>query len=216
MADGDALRIERLVGPSLDELPIAASQRASLARLFPVAIHKLPKGWMFAAQDERGASSVWWISADGAAAKFVSAQHVIGFVVLQDGLVAVIGSSYGMHQEGQLVRFSQSSDGEWTSQIIADIGQVPRAIHKIDERRLLIVTPQELIEISETGAMRTLHFGSWVALAPNSIATHPGGTIHIGMRHGIVRLVPSDIGYSETWLVPERCDESLEHCSCRP
>src|SRR5262249_13572428 len=59
----------------------------------------------------------------------------------------------------------------------------------------------------------------WAYTYPTHVARDRSGTLYLGMRSAVARLVPSSLGYREDWLVPKACrrrgaGDSARGCGC--
>jgi hypothetical protein len=96
----------------------------------------------------------------------------------------------------------------------------PSAPAKAPDGSVFFVTTYGLCRITRTGELQRLtHFPKWTRQQyPNSMAITPDGSIFIGMRMFVLKLLPDD-GYGEEWLLPNECRKfALRQfdCVCKP
>ena len=102
---------------------------------------------------------------------------------------------------------------------LAPLDGAPEAFTRISPDEVLVVTTHGISRIASSGAHQTLTHSKFAFLYPNSIVATPEGTIYVGMRLFVVRLVPTSKPgeYAEQWLVPEDCEQFHREgftCAC--
>jgi hypothetical protein len=71
---------------------------------------------------------------------------------------------------------------------------------------LLIATTNRLLRVVPSDkSVDVLHDNAfWGWFYPNSLVVTPGGTIYLGMRHGVAKLEKKGKEYKVAWLIPNR------------
>jgi hypothetical protein len=171
---------------------------------------KVTNGWLVGYDLGEFGGSVWWFSADGRDSAKVSDGQVSAFFKVRDFLVATGGLAHMGSDEGRILRLTQDSAGRWRAVSILDLGDSPEAPVKESDSALLIVGARRLTrvvfsDVSSPVKAESLASRNWGFLYPNSAVRTPSGTVYVGMRHAVMRLVPDHSRYIETWLVPPAC-----------
>lgn len=180
-------------------------------RVFPV-----DGGYLVALTAHDRAGEVWFV-APNTAPKMILAGSIVDLVNTPAGWVAAVGQGYITSEHGALFLLAPGPKG-LEARRLANLGEVPRAVFADRDGTVLIVTPRALLRLDPAAAdpfPQLVHRGQWLALRPTSVVREASGTIYLGIRHGVVRLVPSGIGYREDWLLPRACPETAaDACSC--
>ena len=140
--------------------------------------------------------------------------NVRGLIPTRRGIFVLSGAAH-MHTDfGNVLMLSAPYDMhasfEWESSLIA----APQSFVKLADESILVADGYGIWKITSSGTKENLvwlkslrGYFHWI----NSIAETSDGTIYLGCRMIVVRLRP---GYSEEWLVPEKC-KSQNLCECR-
>jgi hypothetical protein len=84
------------------------------------------------------------------------------------------------------------------------VGRETMVAVKRTDGSLLIVTTDRLLKVVPSDkTVEVLHKAAfWGGLYPNSLAVTSGGTIYLGMRHGVAKLEKKGGEYKVVWLLP--------------
>ena len=71
---------------------------------------------------------------------------------------------------------------------------------------MLIATTDRLLKVVPSDkTVEVLHKDAfWGGLYPNSLIVTPGGSIYLGMRHGVARFEKKKGEYQVVWLLPNK------------
>lgn len=206
------------LGTRRDPLPAAAEGDERLEWPFGTNRRVVPleRGDLVALSAADRAGEIWFVP-PGGPPRMVLAGTLVDVVVTPAGPVAAVGQGYVTSEHGALYLLAPAEDG-LEARRLADLGEVPRALFAEAGGTILVVTPRALLRLDPAARdpfPRLVHRGQWLALRPTSVVREADGTVYLGIRHAVVRLVPTAAGYREDWLLPRACpDEAGEACAC--
>jgi hypothetical protein len=185
---------------------------------------KVIDGWLVGYDHGEFGGAVWWFSPDGRKSAKVSDNQVSAFFKIRGALVATGGVAHLGIDEGWILQLTQAPGGRWQAASILDLGDSPEAPVQESDSTLLIVGARHLTRVrfsngSSPATPTVLARGNWGMLYPNSAVRTPSGTVYVGMRFAVLRLVPDHDHYAESWLVPAECrstalDTTGMDCRC--
>jgi hypothetical protein len=136
-------------------------------------------------------------------------------------VLAIVGLAHLGRESGKILRIGKGSAGRQPVEVLADLGAACLTFAMESPRSLIVMTTQRLMRVRTSGSVKPLLPVPWhyVSLRPNSVSISPSGVIHIGLQHFVIRLMPTEHGYTEEWLVPLEClqfEFRDENCVCIP
>lgn len=166
---------------------------------------------------------VHWIPASGAATQIIEANGV-GGVRINAGLLVLTGLNHMGLRSGKLWLITGVARAVPQAREIVDLGEQPEAFSKRSDGSVIIATDNKIVAVSRDGEASTVfqsRLPAYRGLYPNSITETAAGTIYVGMRHFVVRLVREQANLREEWLVPKSCPtlvptNELARCTCQP
>jgi hypothetical protein len=205
-----------------DPLPIAKRTRISdeiwksSATRYVVTVDD---GWVVALNAGEYGAGIWWISRDGSKHEKLGSQHIVELISTSVGVLAAAESDQPLEDTGTVLLIERGKDRFWRLKHFADIGSSAHAAIAMRDGAILVVTRTQLVRVGLDGKSSVLHTGRWEdsldygnlggsSFYPGSVLVRPDGSILIGMRAVIVRLMPTGKGYREEWLAPRRCPEA--------
>lgn len=148
---------------------------------------------------------LWWFSSDGKSSKRLSEENVLGFVKTRWGILALVGLAHMGTDYGQVLRVGDGAAGNRRIEVLANLGAAPRSFVIESPDSFLVLTTRDLVRVAQNAAVHHLLPVKYGLLYPNSMTLGPSGILHIGMRHFVTRLTPTEGGYKEEWFVPAGC-----------
>jgi hypothetical protein len=175
---------------------------------------KVSRGQLVAEDKGEGGGGLSYV-VDGKSTILINTNTSYLFVLPRQHFVAFGGQSHQAIDEGfvAIVDCSSASECEVTNKIALPAN--PSAITMKSPGEFIFVTHLGVSSFSlALKTVNTLYAGNYRGLFPNSVVETTNGEIYVGMRYAISHLVPSQGGYTETWLVHKRCvdvnnDESV-------
>lgn len=192
--------------PAPPTLPFAIEGRTAAEGLAGrrLAI-KVDDGWLVAFNAGEWGGWLWWFSPDGSRRdKIASDCWINSFLPTDAELLAVEGISHGSTTRGGLVRLSRKADGRWHSESFVAFNEEARCAAKDADGTLIVATWERLLRVHPATRKVDVIVGDafWDGLLPASMVIAPGGTIYLGMRHGVARVEKQGGAYRVDWLLP--------------
>lgn len=177
---------------------------------------KIQNGWLLGFDGGEFGGGLWFANLSGKTQE-LSEENVHGFIETPQGVLVFSGLAHMGHDSGKvfIVPYAVNSQGDLKT--LMDLDGAPAALTKLSADTALVVTTQGVSRISSSGLSKTLLSRKFDALYPNSVVSTPDGTIYVGMRLFVVRLMQQSGEYTEEWLVPDGCRHFKVHdldCVC--
>lgn len=198
---------------------------------------KVRDGWLLGFDAGEFGGGLWWSNDNGSKSKKLLDQNVRGIistspiVILADVHISrgaakvptrvdesIADPLRGLHSAGEVFSISGDNANADAIQPLANLEGTPQAFVQESASTALVTTEKGVFRVKAAGTVETLAHGPFSSLYPNSMAVAHDGTIYIGMRMFVVRLVPRSVGYTEEWLLPNECRTFKIHdveCTCR-
>jgi hypothetical protein len=178
---------------------------------FPRRVVRVADGYLVAYNKGEWGGAIFWFSHDASSNYGISPEQVVHFIQRDEGLFALEGYSHMSTSYGSFIRLQQI-DGKWTSSVVTKLPRAPGPFTTDGPHHLLVVAEDQLLRLSFSGEIETLHNApGWYGRA-SSIVKDEQGVIYIGSGAVVIALYPSTSGYRAQWFVrPE--DEKA--CPCR-
>ena len=160
---------------------------------------------------------LWWISKDGRSRKRLSDENVHGFVKTSAGVLVIVGLSHLRLNYGEVLQYVDGPGRKKRVKAFADLGFAPRAFLLESPESVMVLTRDGFVRVHTSGRLEIVFRRVYGLLYPNSFTLSPNGVIHVGMRHFITRLTPSEGTYKEEWFVPANCAQFVKQeydCVC--
>jgi hypothetical protein len=182
------------------------------------SILKTSTGWLLGFDGGEWGDGLWFVDANGKTSQLYGA-NVQGFVETSRGVMILAGVAHMMIDEGRALIARYPVTAETTLATLATLDGSPQTYTKLSPDAALVATTHGISRITSAGDSQPLTHSKFALLYPNSIVATPEGTIYVGMRLFVVRLVPTSRPgeYTEQWLVPEGCERFHSEgftCSC--
>ena len=218
-SDGAVVRITRLVRRSprvrdeSDELPLPRLAKhepgmpGRTVRFGLRAVLHFRNGWLLAYDAGEFGGGLWLTNEDGSKTRRILSDNVTEMVRVGDEVLVLSGLDHGTMDFGNAFLFSEPEGLNISLQHFARLNGAPRGYVKEQSGSVLFVTTAGLCRITKSGEV------AWLTDLPrwsqhgftNSMAITSDGSIFIGMRMFVLRLIPNAGGYKQGWLLPENC-----------
>jgi hypothetical protein len=169
---------------------------------------KTQNGWLLGFDQGEWGGGLWFVDTNGIATQ-LHKSNVQGLVETSRGVMIFSGLAHMTLDGGEVLIAPYPIAADTTLHPLAPLDGAPQAFTKLSPDEALVVTTHGISRIASSGAHETLTHSSFAILYPNSIVSTPEGTIYVGMRLFVVRLVPASTPgeYTEQWLVPDGCEQ---------
>ncbi len=160
---------------------------------------------------------LWWISRDGRRRKQLSDENVHGFVKTSSGVLVIVGLSHLTFNYGEVLQYIDGPGRKKRVKAFADLGFAPRTFLLESPESVMVLTRDGFVRVHSSGGLESVFRRVYGLLYPNSFTLSPNRVIHVGMRHFITRLTPSEGTYKEEWFVPANCIQFVQQeydCVC--
>lgn len=199
--------------PSLPPLKVEPEMRGRRSVL------KFSDGWLLGFDAGEFGGGLWISNADGSETKRISTDNVKGMVPIGDAILVLSGLAHMTLDFGNALILSQPHGASVALEHAIHMDGEPRAYARDSDGSVLVVTTYNLSRIKETGELQRL---VWLPnftrfQYANSMVKAADGSIYIGMRMFVLRLLPPE--YKEQWLLPEECRKfylNQTNCVCKP
>ena len=195
---------------------------------------KIRGGWLLGFDAGEFGGGLWWSNDDGSISRKLLDHNIRGIIstspilILADAPLrrgarekgsdgnTVDDPLSGLRSSGEI--FAISEDNGESMHLIANLDGMPQTFVQESDNFILVTTETGVFRVNPNGAVEALAHGLFWGVYPNSMAISHDGTIYIGMRMFVVRLIPQSGGYTEEWLLPNECRSfkirDME-CACR-
>ena len=150
---------------------------------------------------------LWWVSKDGRRRQRLLRRNVYGFVKTSNAVLVITGLHHMGANEGDVWRYAVGPGQRKKAKHLVDLGWAPFAFTQDSPDSVLVLTSDGFVRVHASGRMESLYRRVYGLLYPDSVAISPTGVIHVGMRHFITRLTPSEGTYKEEFFVPANCTQ---------
>jgi hypothetical protein len=167
---------------------------------------KVADGWLVAFNAGEFGAGLWWFSPDGKKRDKIAEAWVRDFYSTEVGVLALEGIAHMNENRGRIIRLFRDRGSRWRTEDLIDLKHAPEAAVKRTDGSLLIATTDRLLKVVPSDkTVVVLHKDAfWSGLYPNSLVVTPGGTIYLGMRHGVAKVENRGGEYKVVWLLPNK------------
>lgn len=210
----DQPRVTRYSPSKKDSLPFPLPRKMPFAGTRTVL--PVTNGFLVGFDAGEFGGGLWWFSSDGKDRYVISNDNVKSIASLNGSLIAVSGLAHLSISRGTVLELHQVGS-KWTLLRSIELNAAPCATVRSDDSALIIVTTQG-ISIYNQGTVRQVLSSDYSLLYPNSVVVEKNGTILIGMRYAIAKILQKAGVYTESWLVKRGCESLKEagkyRCAC--
>ena len=148
---------------------------------------------------------LWWVSKDGRRRQRLLRRNVYGFVKISNAVLVITGLRHMGANEGDVWRYAVGPRQKKKVEHLVDLGWAPFTFTQDSPDSVLVLTSDGFVRVHASGRKESLYRRVYGLLYPDSVTISPTGVIHVGMRHFITRLTPSEGTYKEEFFVPSNC-----------
>lgn len=173
---------------------------------------RTPDGWVVGFNAGEWGGGLFWFNSDGTRHYQLKLDHPIDRWDAEnvrelrscgESVIAFQGLSHMGLDVGKVVKLSHHDDGAWKAKLLANLGSSPQVCLQDREDSWIVITSKSIHRLDITGKLEDLGKSDFTrGLYPNSITRTPDGTIYLGMRHFVARLIPDGKGFRAELLVP--------------
>jgi hypothetical protein len=157
---------------------------------------EVDNGYLLAFNGGEYGGKFFWYSKDGLNNYMISKQVVTGFIKRDERVFAIEAS-----ENSSVIEIKKEND-KWVTTESVKLPAIPDAIGMDEKKNFIIVTVDNIIQVSPEGKITTLlKEGFWsILLFPNSLVVK-GDDVYVGMRQGVLKFNTKT--RKEEWLVKE-------------
>jgi hypothetical protein len=165
---------------------------------------RIHDGWLLGFDAGEFGGGLWFADLSGKTQE-LSGENVHGFIETSQGVLVLVGLAHMGLDSGKVLLVPYVVGSQSDLKTLLPLDGAPQAFTKLPGDAALVVTTQGVSRVSSIGSSETLAQSKFGMLYPNSVVSAPDGTIYVGMRLFVVRLVKRSHDYAEQWLVPDNC-----------
>jgi len=145
---------------------------------------------------------VTWHPARGTAIQILRGNPV-HFEVRNDTVLLFEGLAHGSGNYGLLLALRHARNS-WRVDTLGSLGFAPAAVTRLSPSSYLVAAADALLLVTATGHVTVLRANkSWGGLYPTSIVRDRAGTIYVGARGAVFRVIGHGRSFAEDWLAPD-------------
>lgn len=168
----------------------------------PVTFHLDHGGWLIGFDGGEFGGGLWSTNEDGSQTQhLLSSQDVHAIVPALGGAIVLAGVAHMSLDEGSAFWVPSSAWNSAEIHRIADLKSSPEASIQDSPSTVLVATNKEILRIDASGTLQRLFEMPNGSLSPRSVVVMDG-TIYVGLRGYLLRLMPVTNGYHAEWLIP--------------
>jgi hypothetical protein len=207
--EGDGVKISSYPGGGIqDPLPFDIQpQNAAAGLAGDRHVMRVNDGWLVGFDAGEFGGALWWFSVDGSKRRKLAEDNVAGFADSSVGVLALVGLAHMGTDYGKVLLVHEGNGGNRQVESIADLGSAPTAFAMESADSLIVATYDKIVRVLTSGEVEQIIAPKDGFPYPNSLTLSKAGVIHVGMRHFVLRLSPSNEGYKEEWFVPADCNK---------
>jgi len=211
--DHNALGINPVATVSQPALELPAQLKPEPGMTGRESSWKISTGWLLGFDQGEYGGGLWRTNNDGSESKQLLNRSVKGIVSTSHGIFVLTAL---MHRSVDLGKvYTLDADGQGELHPLLDLDGAPLAYFRESADSLLVATTHGISRVSATGTVEVLSTEPFARLFPNSIAEESDGTIYVGMRMFVMRLMHDDRGYFQEWMVSNECRRfEAKHFDC--
>jgi len=167
----------------------------------PVSLHLEGGGWLIGFDAGEWGGSLWSTNEDGSQTKNLLWNNVHALFQVPGGVIVLVGLAHMTLDEGKAIFVPSSSWDTAEAHVLADLHSSPEASVQESPATIVVATHKAVLRISTSRLAQTVFEAQKPLSAPYSVLV-ADGTIYVGMRGYVLRLLPESTGYRPEWLSP--------------
>ncbi len=179
-------------------------------------------GWLIGGNAGEFGGGLWFKPNDSSRTEKLLNENVLGIIATGNGVLILTGIAHLSWNHGTVFYIPTDAHSSRDVRMLVNLGAAPTAFARESDASLIVVTTKSVLRLTATGAVQILA-PLPLFLYPYSVAIAPDGSIYVGMRFFVVRLVPSSKGYEQQYLLPDICrkfdlshSDGIPTCRCKP
>ena len=217
--EGDAVRITKLLNDRTsiqnrsEQLPLPPLLKleqgmpGQTVRAGLKSVLHFKNDWLLAYDGGEWGGGLWLTNDDGSETKRILSDNVREMISIDDGVLVLSGLSHIVIDFGNAFIFSNPNGMNISLQHAVHLDGEPSGYAQEPNGSVLFVTTYGLCRITKSGELQRL--GGFSNGSPwaftNSMVITSDGSIFIGTRMFVVRLLKDSDRYTEEWLLPKEC-----------
>lgn len=178
---------------------------------------ELGNGYLVGFDGGEWGGSLTWYHHDGSGAQKLGDENVHGLVVLEPDLaISLEGLAHMGINEGA-VRWIEPFGATVKAAKPTPLPDAPQTFTKTRAGEVYVLTSSSLVKITPDRRVEVVQPVNTGALYPDSMTIDAGGSLWLGMRRFVLRLMPDGDKYTETWFVKQDCQRMIKKdmdCIC--
>lgn len=174
-------------------------------------------GYLVGSDAGEWGGSLSWFASDGSQRQVLGDVNVHGLVALAPDLAMALEGLAHMSIDEGAVQWIERAGTKLDASKKTPLPGAPGAFVAADDGAYVLTT-SDLVKVTKARDVRVVQPVRTGGLYPDSMAIDATGALWVGMRQFVLRLTPHQDRYTETWFVPEACQQmeiaDLE-CHCR-
>jgi hypothetical protein len=142
------------------------------------------------------------LETNGGPPRLILDKNVVQMLQMKSGILVVTGDLPA--NEGSIWLYSITNGREWSIEKRAELSGYPRVIGRSNSG-ILLVNADGVFLVDDSLKVQKLAELPLFDVRPTSVAEDADGTIYIGMKAFVVRLVPNRTGYTHEWFAGAGC-----------
>ena len=188
---------------SIENLPFRFNSKNISSHQRVSAISKAGEFWLLGLDGGEWGGGLWWVSPDGGQGQLLD-MNVRSILETKNGPLVFVGLNHENKKSGEVFLVRPDKTGLIVASI-AKLKGVPSASILTLDKEVLMISENNLIQMTLDGKMRKI--AKLPLYYPNSMAQDNDGSIWIGGRHFVVRIICQNGGMKEEWYVPDNCKD---------
>lgn len=186
---------------SIESLPFYFKSENISSHFKVSAFTRLGEYWLLGLDGGEWGGGLWWVSPDGKQGRLLD-QNVRTILETEMDPLVLVGLNHENQKYGEVFRVGSGNTGLMVSSI-AKLKSAPKVAMLTPEKRVLMISDNSLIQMTLDGKMRKMV--ELPLFYPNSMAQDDDGSIWIGGRHFVVRVICEKGIARAEWYVPSNC-----------
>ncbi len=167
---------------------------------------EVENGWLVGFNAGEFGGAVWSFSANGSNRTKISDLILTNLIQTKTGVYGVDTIPQLDGTRGRIIKFTRGANDKWRTEVVLRLTDFPETATKDANDSLLVASSSQLLRIDPaTKKLEVLvKHAFWGGLDPHSIILDEKGTIYVGMRKGVAKIVKKENKYETTWLLPNK------------
>lgn len=178
---------------------------------------ELGNGYLVGFDAGEWGGSLTWYHRDGSGAQKLGDENVHGLVVLEPGLAISLEGLAHLSINDGAVRWIEQVGTSLKAAKRTPLPDEPRTFAQTKAGEVYVLTWSSLVKITADRRVEVVQPVNTEMLYADNMTIDAGGSLWVGMRRFVLRLMPSGNKYTETWFVKQDCQHMIQQdldCIC--